>query len=296
MTSATLHSPPRYRTVAYEQFRAVRMALHKEGMFFLGFLGFIGILTILSVLRVVQGHVGCSYMQFSSSGNEHAGLMLLLVPVGFVGLLLPFGLAGLIVPFGLWRSEDPSRRSYHWAMPISRELHTLTKVLSGWLWLMVALIVYIAFMIGLIVVVKHICLDTHTVAIHNITRQLMTPFIATNILYLLTSVSVIGSEHPWRWIGGSIVVYAVALTCFVALGLHGAVEVLGSVMTGKYGLFAALFGGLGHGVAGNASLGPVSANAEVVVPTIASWVKAALLWTIASGLGVCLATYHRRDA
>ena len=53
----------------------------------------------------------------------------------FVGLL-----AGVIV----WLSESPSRRRYHWSLPIRREVHDLSRVTAGACWLFLAGCLFIA--------------------------------------------------------------------------------------------------------------------------------------------------------
>jgi hypothetical protein len=133
MTSTSLHPTPSSRTVATEQFRAVGLALRNEGIFF------IAALVVFSVV-IIGGAVQFTHSQHPA--GAHMGFR-----YGSSGAI-PMFLIGLLVPFGVWRSEDPARRSYHWSMPVARGPHTVMKLLSGWVWLMIATILYLLFMIA----------------------------------------------------------------------------------------------------------------------------------------------------
>ncbi|HXC25510.1 MAG TPA: hypothetical protein VNU46_06305 [Gemmatimonadaceae bacterium] len=279
MTAVALHPRPTYRTVVQEQLRTVGLALRKEGMFFLVFLGVIGVLGIALALR----DAAATPSQLASShGDEmHDPLSLLLMPIGLAGLLLPFGLAGFLVPFGVWRSDDLSRRSYHWAMPVARGPHTLIKTLSGWLWLMLTVAVYVVFVDGLMGITGRILGESRPDI--GVAWRVVTPFTATTIIYLCTSIVVIGSNHPWRWIGGLVALYVIALGCFAATGQHALVHALGAVVTGRYGLLQALGG----------DLLDLLSKSNVASMRVLPWLKAVTFWMVASGLGVCIAAFRR---
>jgi hypothetical protein len=281
-----LHPTPAYRTVVKEQIRMVGLALRKEGVLFLVFLGLIGVLSVATILHkgvAVNVKHGCVYSLYSDSQSVFSWLM---IPIGLVGLLLPFGLAGFLVPFGVWRSEDPSRRSYHWAMPVARGPHTILKTLSGWLWLMLAVAVYVGFILCLIAFIAPSIV--HMLGARSCNPHLqvdwrwVTPFTATTIVYLCTSIAVVGSNHPWRWVGGVVVLYVISLSCFAAIGQHELVQAMGRAVIGRYGLLMALGGNL---------LSPDTSHI-VVMP----WLKVVAVWIAASGIGVCIAAYRRGDA
>ncbi|HEX6965457.1 MAG TPA: hypothetical protein VF166_06635 [Gemmatimonadaceae bacterium] len=223
MTTIALHPAPRWKTVAKEQISAVGVALRTESILFLCALGLIAVLAIINAVRAI-GHVHNQ----SDFGFGPAGT-------------IPITLVGFVLPFSVWRSEDPARRSYHWAMPAARAPHTLTKTAAGWLWLMAAVVTYLVFIVVLGQVVAHI--DGYGGPQHHVPAwQWVLPFTSATIAYLLGSTTVIASDHPWRWIMGVIVAYAVTLMVFNELGWDGATRAWDGIVNGYHGLRAAIFG------------------------------------------------------
>jgi hypothetical protein len=261
-TSISLHPTPRWRSVAWEQFRAVRTALRNEGVFFLAALGLLGAAAIGAAIR--------------AAGDPRAYM-----DVGYepeAALLV--GLIGLLIPFGVWRSEDPARRSYHWAMPVPRGPHTLTKAAAGWLWLMAAVAVYVLFIEALAAVVAQIVGESQggrSVA----AWEWAVAFTSASVAYLLGSAAVLGSEHPWRWIGGLTIAYLAGLAFTDALDLREANEAIEHIVGGYYGMQAAVFGFV---------------DAAAGQPSAARWLGATLLWGAIGAAGVGLAAYWYRDA
>ncbi|MGI8547142.1 MAG: hypothetical protein ACR2M1_07390 [Gemmatimonadaceae bacterium] len=261
MTSISLHPMPARDTVAREQVSAVGVALRKAGLIFVSVLAVLGILPVVAAVRAAQypnNHMGFSYG---------------------IGAAIPIALVGLFVPFTVWRREDPSRRSYHWAMPIARVPHTLMKVLAGWLWLMAAVVVYLVFMIAIGWLMSVITGSTF----HREWTgawEWAVPFTAATVAYLLSTVAVLASDHPWGWIGGIGIGYLMVIVFLHALNMNDAARALTSVTDGYYGLGAAMFAKLETSRYG----GPASAS---------RWIGSALIWGALGAAGVVIAAYRR---
>src|SRR5665213_335684 len=262
MTSTTLHPTPEPRTVAAEQFRAVGIAIRTEAYFYLGALLVLAILIFASTIRMVHMH--------PSSGGRSGFVY------GAAGAVPIFAMAFLI-PFGVWRSEDPSRRAYHWTMPVARGPHTIVKFLCGWAWLMIATSVYLIFVVGLAVGISLITGDPNRVAA-GAGWEWILAFTATTLGYLLTSIPVIGSDHAWRWIGGLFLAFWVLIGVSASFGLPDMSIALRSIWDGSYGLKAAVFGLERWGG-----------------PTMSAWLVAMPLWIIGSAIAVTLVSYRHRE-
>lgn len=261
-SSISLHPTPHWQSVAREQLRAVGTALRKEGTLFLAALGLLGAGAIGAAIR--------------AAGDPRAHMDMRYEPEAAVLVAL----VGLLIPFGVWRSEDPTRRSYHWAMPLPRGPHTLTKAAAGWLWLMAAVAVYVLFIAALAAAVAQIAGEPR--GDHSVSAwEWAVPFTSASVAYLLGSTAVLLSEHPWRWIGGLTIGYLAAMAFTDALDLRAAEEATGHIMGGYYGMQAALFGHI---------------DAAANQPSAERWLGATLLWGAIGAVGVGLAAYWYRDA
>lgn len=107
------------------------------------------------------------------------------------------------------------------------------------------------------------------------------PFTAATVAYLYGSTAVLGSERPWRWIGGILIGFLLGLLVFDALGEREAKRILWLVVDGYYGLEAALFGDI--------RAGRYQPNSAV------RWLGATALWGAPGVVGVWLAAYRRRE-
>jgi len=72
--------------------------------------------------------------------------------------------------------------------------------------------------------------------------QWVLPITSATIAYLLGSTAIIASDHPWRWIIGVIIAYAVILMVLDELDWNSAAQAWGGIVDGYYGLRAAIFG------------------------------------------------------
>ena len=276
MTSTSLHPTPPSQTIATEEFRAVGLAIRNEAIFFVAALLLFVVLIIASAVNFAHEH---------HSTSAHMGFT-----YGASGAI-PMFLVGLLIPFGIWRSEDPSRRAYFWSTPIARGPHTVMKLLSGWGWLMIATALYLLFIVAMAIVVPMITGEP--------AWQATTPgwewvaaFSASTLGYLLTSIVVIGSDHPWRWIGGVLISYGVLLAVLSSFGMGDIARAINTITDGSYGLKAALFGSV-TGVSDSVT----ASGSHRLVDTldVSSWTIAMPLWIICSAIAATIASYRHHE-
>ena len=236
-----------------EQIAAVSIAIRKEQWFFVGTLIAFLILAVYGALTHGQSH-GQGDMDFGPAA------------------IIPMSLVALLIPFGVWRAGDRERRAYDWAMPIAQSTHTIVRMLAGWLWLMLGVVTYIVFILAVEVIV--IGASGGSLSLHVPAWIWLTPFTATTIAYLLTSIAIIGSEHPWRWIGGIVVGYLASLLVLQIVHMPDVGRALQQIFSGYYGLAAAIFGDI-HTINDT--------------PHFERWLGATALWGALAIVGVWLA-------
>jgi hypothetical protein len=276
MTSISLHPTPSSRAVAVEQFRAVGLALKTEAILFISALIVLSGIIIANAVRFVQTHPE-GHMQMGFTYRAEG--------------VVPIFLVALLIPFGVWRAEDPSRRAYHWSMPVARGPHTIAKLLSGWLWMMIAVALYLLCIIILGRIIPAIVGEAG--------RPGVTPgwewvaaFTAATLAYLLTSIAVIASNHPWRWIGGLVIGYSVLVAVLNAFGMPEVGRMLQMISDGAYGFKAALVGATQDGSRG-VTTGITRETMRAL--RFSTWLVAMPLWIIGSGIAVTIASYRHRE-
>lgn len=251
---AALHSVPERNSIVREQIEAVGVAIRKEQWFFVGTLVAFLILAVYGALRSGHGE-GQGSMEFAPAA------------------VIPMSLVALLIPFGVWRASDRERRAYDWAMPIAQSEHTIIRTLAGWLWLMLGVVMYIVFVLAVEAIV--ISASGGSLSLDVPAWIWVVPFTATTIAYLLTSIAIIGSAHPWRWIGGIVVGYVTSLLVLQIVHMQDVGRVLEQIFGGYYGLTAAIFGDL--------------RTARNVEPNLERWLGATLIWGVLAIGGVWLA-------
>ena len=205
MTTITLHQTPDWPTVIRQQVRtvggAVRVAALVTGAIMVAFC----VLSIISAARAAAVHPTNGGFPLSP------------------GFVYPVFVLGLLMAAVVWQREEPSRRGYHLAMPVSPTQHTAIRVLAGWAWLM----------IGVAAVWAVICLTGAAIASVSggpfDTREMtawlwVAPFAAATMTYLLASIAMIATERPLGWLVGVPVVSVLLFQMPNVLGLAGGVE------------------------------------------------------------------------
>jgi hypothetical protein len=207
-------------------------------------------------------------------------------------MLFPAIFLSILVPLSIWKSEEPSRRSYHWSMPVDRSVHTLAKSTSGWAWLMIAMLTFVLWGL-LIALVTGGDLGLRRgqpiaawVWIH--------PFVAATIAYLLATIVVLTSDHPWRWFAGIVLGFVLLNAVLQASQLDEIAAALGSVWEGNLGLKTALSGSTE--VPREVTL----QNGQTLVRTVSqanqqAWLKASALWLGLATAGVLAAAYRHQE-
>lgn len=295
MTTVALHPVPRWGDVAVEQVRTVGLALRREMIILLVILGVFGALTAASIARVLA----------ASSGSVSVG--------DGVQLTVPMMLIGLVTPFAVWRDERPSRRDYHHAMPVARAGHTLTKLLAGWCWLVLAVALCLLFVAGLELVSVRLTGGSSGVAP---AWSWMVPVTSASVAYLLSSAAVVGSDHPWRWVGGAVVLPALLTAISMTAQVRQLDTMLDTITHGHYGMEAAIFGdirvasGSPHefrpaqdlmsarratGIAPEVVMRGHRILLQPTVPSVERWLGATLLWGALGMVLVGIATVRRAE-
>jgi hypothetical protein len=141
--------------------------------------------------------------------------------------------------------------------------------------MMLGVVLYLAFLIGTEAVI--VLITGGSLGLHVPAWQWLVPFTAASIAYLLTSIPIVGSEHPWRWIGGVIIGYVIALLVLDIVKLHDLNRALQKIVSGYYGLDAGIFGDVSVRPYGLSDADPTR------------WLGATALWGAIAIVGVWLA-------
>lgn len=289
---AVLHPLPRTRAVAAEQLRAVGTALRREWLLY--FLGLALFTLILALNELREGR------------NPDLRSAFGLTPDVF----LPLAILGLFAPMSVWKSEGPARRGYHWAMPVGRTRHTLLKCLAGWGWLMLlvaSFLVWGAVMawatggpIG--VWIEHRIGTSQTGGLQMLRTvrhgmapwQWIVPFTAITITYLVGSILVLASDHPWVWLAGIFVGLLFLNATLTAAGADEAMRSLGTLLNGHYGLMPATSGM--RVVPMEIPVRGETLRVQHGVPDLSAWLLSTLIWMGAAAGGVLwAANRHPED-
>lgn len=255
VNAPALHPVPERSAILKEQIGAVSVAIRKEQYFYVGTLIAFLILAVYGALAGGQSH---------AHGNMEFGPQ----------AIIPMSLVALLMPVGVWRASDRERRGYDWAMPIAQSTNTIIRMFAGWLWLMLGVVIYVVFVLGVQAIV--LAAGGGSLSLDVPAWIWLVPFTSTTIAYLLTSIAIIGSEHPWRWIGGIVVGYLAALLVLEMVHLPDIRTALQQVVGGYYGLAAAVFGALRSGI-------------YDMAPSPTRWLGATAIWGALSIAGVWLA-------
>jgi hypothetical protein len=274
MSTQSLHPVPRWQAAAREQFRAVGVAIRPEA-------------TLLAVLIAVLSVVGLMAI-FRARQNPAHNPSLDLSPE----ILIPAIFLAFLAPLSIWKSEEPSRRSYHWSMPVDRSVHTLTKNTSGWVWFMIAMM---AFMLWGLLMALITGGDLGLQREQAISAwRWIHPFVAATIGYLLVSTVVLSSDHPWRWFAAIVLGFVLVTNILRAAGMPDLAMALQSVWEGNWGLEVALTGSTEVPTEVTRRDGTTMIRL-IDRPDFHAWIRAALLWLGIGTAGVVAAAYRHQE-
>ena len=261
MTSISLHPAPRWRTVAAEQLRAVGLLTRSSGVAF--------IVLLLVACAIVLG----VSVQARDLGLRHVGTPN--VNVAFAPeASIAFAVIAVLYAFLARQDDDPSRASYHLMMPFDPQVHTLTKVLAGWVWLLAATAICLLIIAPLGALSSMI--TGHPQPASGFGWWVwMVPFTSLTIAYMLASAAVAGSRRPLLWVAGIILLYSGMLLALDWLGYRDARRTVLTVFDGEYGVVAALAGRIDR----------LDTAHLQFLPSVERWLGASALW---GGLSVVL--------
>jgi hypothetical protein len=250
-TTFTRHDVPSYGTVMIQQLRVLWLSRR-------ALLPLVAMLGSFVVLEALSARV--SGFTWSLAEGDILAL----------GLLVGGGW-GFIV----WRDEGPSRRLYHWSMPVDTAAHDLMRVLAGAMVLLGAIVLFCG--VAAIAASLRGGDAAPGVAGPGVWLVYLTGPLT---MYLLASVLGVALDRPFEWAfllnAGLLVVVLLGSTLDIAM----IPRVLHALGDGGAGLGTALTGGLRLAGAGT--------------PGLLGWLGAAVLWLGISAAAVCGAAAWRR--
>jgi hypothetical protein len=271
--------------VAWQELRTVGLALRREMAVAAAILAALSLPMLAAHLRT-PGHT--SDMQF-------AEMMMLTVVFGVFGAI------------AVWKGEEPARRAYFWSQPVDRTRHSLVKVFGGWAWVMVAVAVFVLWMVVLARLTGgELSLGDTRVPLRALPEGVartaadyvvhawpvpgwmwLVPFAAATAMYLLATIVVLSVNHPWRWFAG-LVVGGVLVGVMGEAGVGFGEWVLNTGVEGRYG-FERLVTGSSSELVPVAAPGGRQVQALAYVPRPAEWLVAVALWVGLALAGVLAA-------
>jgi capsular polysaccharide biosynthesis protein len=270
MTSISLHPAPRWRIVAAEQLRAVGLLTRSSGVALI-------VLLLVAVAIVVSASV-----QARDFGGRHAGIPTVTV-IFAPSMSVAFAVIAVLYAFLARQDDDPSRPSYHWMMPVDPQVHTLTRVLAGWVWILAATALCLLTFAPIGAVSSLI--TGHPQPASGFPWWVwIVPFTSATIAYVLASSAMAGTGRPLLWAAGIIALYGGILLALDWLGYRDVYRIVHTVFDGEYGVVAAVAGQIDR----------LDTAHLQFLPSVERWLGASALW---GGLAaVLLVAMSRRRA
>lgn len=294
MSDAALHYTPRPSRVFLAQLHLIAANLRRPA------LGAAGLVTLGTVFLVID-----------AAGDD--GRRIAFHPEYSV---LP-GLLGLLFPVGVWLGNDRAGTGYFWTLPVDRRIHALVRVAAGWVWLIGAVALFVAWLLTLSFATGGNVLGEETrlvlpsfsfstgafepSAVQGVQQTLtallwLVPFTSATTAYLFANALALGTRHPARWIVVAVFVFFLAVAIADAVQAASSLDrVLDAVLRGPYGIDALL-------TARTESLqvsATLTTGESVVVwralPSINHWVTATALWMSAGAVLLWLAASRHRE-
>jgi len=269
MNSPTTHTQPALLTIAREQVFAVGLFIRSAGLLLLAtYLLVIGA-TMSQLVRFISDEPSKPSMTNFTFTPEISSIVMLLA---------------LIIPLKVWQDEEPAKRSYHWVMPLPRHVHTLLKVFAGWVWTMLATLLFVLGTVALAIVAERITGIPQKYHAHFGAWEWLVPFTAATIAYLFSSSAAVGGRRPFMWLFIAVGIYFFVILLLVKLGLADWAKEFRSVWAGRYGASAAMTGA--DIAIGQAASGPYA--------ELGRWLGVTAIWGgIAAVLLYYQAAHHR---
>lgn len=104
---------------------------------------------------------------------------------------------GALWPAIVWHGEGPSRRLYHWSLPVPRHQHDILRVVAGGVWLLLGLVSVELFQIAA-ALVNGYGDRLAGVSLGSWINYLTGPL----TMYLVVSALAVATDHPLRWLLG----------------------------------------------------------------------------------------------
>jgi hypothetical protein len=305
MTEATLHNPPRMNDVLRAHLRMVAKNLRWP---VIAGAVFLAIVTVIVGRSILLAH---EELQFHPEQ-----------------LLLPSQI-GLFLPLIVWLREKHWSDGLLFTLPVDRQRNALSRVVAGWMWLMVIIAVLFAWMLIASLLSGNNVLGAETLnmlpadvsaamntfpypslrdlqpftaeTVSHRTNPLLwlAPFTGATVLYLIMSAVLLASRYPLRWIAGVVVSFmlvagiadATEITALERLPLY----VLRPLMLGEYGMDAVLTARTEY-----LKIGTALPNGERTIvwralPDVSGWLLATLFWISLGVIAVWLAAARHRE-
>jgi hypothetical protein len=247
---AALNPEPAVDEVLREQFAAVGLALRREGFVVAGTMA-----VFTAVVLAMQTQEGLARIPLDPGMGVATAMM------------------ALLLPMAVWKGEGPEQRGYHHSMPVDHGQHAMMRTGAGLAWALAGVVAFFAW-IGLLTV------TTGGNVASAEPWQWAAPFVGATVLYLLGSALTLVTSHPWRWLGGGVVAFFFLGAFRAVEALRPLVDAIGSILSGRYGLFTLLTGTV-ENVMGR------------MVPDAGAWLASAGIWIIVA-VGAFVAAAHRQ--
>ncbi|MDB4913257.1 MAG: hypothetical protein JWM95_901 [Gemmatimonadetes bacterium] len=263
MTSVSLHASPRWPTVMVEQMCSVGLLLREGAAMLLTAFGAMSAIGIYAARDARAFNIVHPAQTINVNLAFHPGMSIVVAVIG------------ALLPFLVWQDEDPSRRLYHWAMPISRRSHSLSKVVAGWAWMMVVTLLFVLTIGAVSTIIERSSGLAQRHEAGFAPWEWAVPFGCATITYLLASAFAVGVRRPVIWLGSIAAGYGFLHFALAALDMRNALRQARSLVFGAYGLFSAISG----------RIYAVDMETLVIGPDVLTWLGGFALWT---GVGAVL--------
>ncbi|HEV7588018.1 MAG TPA: hypothetical protein VGO40_07780 [Longimicrobium sp.] len=239
LEGAAMNPVPGWMDVLREQLASAGLALKREGTIVGGFA-----VLFTAFIAWTQVQHGFAEIPFSPKEGIAAAMM------------------ALLIPMAVWKGEDPARRGYHHAMPVSHGAHASARVAAGLAWTLAGVTAFFGWM-GILSLSTGGSVDAAAEP-----WQWLAPFAGATVMYLLGSALTLATSRPWRWLGGGMVGYL----------FLGALRGLDATEPITAGINALLQGHLGLTTVLTGLVWEVTPMKHAWLPDAGAWLTATFIW------------------